>query len=25
MDVYARGAQAEGGPGDRVDLTVFRR
>jgi outer membrane protein OmpA-like peptidoglycan-associated protein len=25
MDVYARGGQAEGGPSDRVDLTVFRR
>jgi outer membrane protein OmpA-like peptidoglycan-associated protein len=25
MDIYARGAQAEGGPSDRVDLTVFRR
>lgn len=25
MDVYARGTQAEGGPADRVDLTVFRR
>jgi hypothetical protein len=25
MDVYARGTQTEGGPTDRVDLTVFRR
>ncbi len=25
MDVYARGVQAEGGPADRVDLTMFRR
>ena len=25
MDVYARGPQADGGPADRVDLTMFRR
>ena len=25
MDVYARGVQADGGPTDRVDLTMFRR
>ena len=25
MDVYARGALADGGPTDRVDLTMFRR
>lgn len=25
MDVYARGPQSDGGPGDRVDLSVFRR
>jgi outer membrane protein OmpA-like peptidoglycan-associated protein len=25
MDVYARGPQTDGGPVDRVDLTMFRR
>jgi hypothetical protein len=25
MDVFARGASADGGPVDRVDVTTFRR